>query len=172
MKEDWQEIVVGGFLRSIPLLISLAMLLFSFIPLGSGLAGNARPDVNLICIFFWLIYRPDLFNLFSIFVLASVTDIFTAAPLGLNLLAQLPLYLLMTNTVKYLNGKPFVLLWLVFAVFLWVPLLGKWLVASIYYGQFLSLGMLMFSYFTTLLFYPLVCGINARILNSFLQDEE
>lgn len=172
MREDWQEIVVGGFLRGVPLLISLGMLLFSFIPLGSGLSGNARPDINLICIFFWLIYRPDLFNLFSIFVLATVTDIFAVGPLGLNLWAELLLYLLVTNTVKYLNGKPFVLLWLVFAVFLSVPLLGKWLAASIFYGQFLSLKMLVFTYFTTLLLYPLVCGINARVLNSFLQGEE
>lgn len=172
MKEDWREIVNGWFFRSVPLLASLSLMLLSYIPLGSKIGGNARPDISVICVYFWLIYRPDLFNLFSVFVLAAAADIFTATPFGLNLFALLLMYILVTNTVKYLNGKPFALLWLVFAVFLLLPLLGKWLAASIYYRQFLSVGMLTFAYLTTVTFYPIVCGINAWILNSFLQDEE
>jgi len=169
MKEVWGE---GWFFRGLPLLVSLCLLLFSYIPLGSAIAGNARPDINLICVYFWLVYRQDLFNLFSVFILAVAADIFAAAPMGLNLFSLLLMYVTVTNTVKYLNGKPFGFLWIVFAVFLPISLLGKWLLASIYYGHFLSLGMLLFSYLMTVLFFPPVYAASAWILNSFLQDEE
>ena len=74
MKEEWREIAVNRFCRSLPLLMSVVLVLFSFMPLKSEIAGNARPAVGLMCVYFWLIYRPDLFNLLSVFLLGMAAD--------------------------------------------------------------------------------------------------
>ena len=63
---------------------------------------------------------------------------------------MLVMYLLVTNLVKYLNGKIFVVLWIGAAALLPVCLLTRWLVLSIYYQQFLPLSLLFFTYLTSL----------------------
>ncbi len=172
MKEEWREIAVNRFCRSLPLLMSVVLVLFSFMPLKSEIAGNARPAVGLMCVYFWLIYRPDLFNLLSVFLLGMAADTVSAAPFGSGLAAMLVMYLLVTNLVKYLNGKVFVVLWIGAAALLPVCLLTRWLVLSIYYQQFLPLSLLFFTYLTSLAFYPVIGGLNALVLNNFLQDDQ
>lgn len=172
MRENWQEIISNRLYRSLPLLISAILLLFSYLPLRSEIAGNARPVVGLMCVYFWLIYRADLFNLFSVFVLGLIADTVSTVPFGSNLLSMLVMYLIVTNLVKYLNGKTFMILWFGLAALLPAAMLSQWLALSIYYHQFLPLSLLLFSYITSLACYPLVGGINALILNHFLQDDE
>lgn len=170
MTEDWRENIGGVFNRSIPLLVSLFMILFSYIPLSSSLANNARPLVGLLCIYFWLIYRPDLFNLFSVFILGLTADILSATPLGINIFSFLIMYLLVTNFLRYLNGKPFIVLWFGFALFLLPVILSKWLLLSIFYSSFMPAMLLLFSYLITVCFYPIINGVNSVALNLFLKE--
>ena len=46
MKEDWREIAGSWFYRGMPLLVSTVLVLFSFLPLKSEIADNARPAVD------------------------------------------------------------------------------------------------------------------------------
>ena len=171
MKEDWRETFLNRFYALLPLLFSVALIALSFLPLKSSLADNARPAVGLMCVYFWLIYRPDLFNLGTVFVLGIFTDIASSTPFGSSLLTMLVMYLLVTNLIKYLNGRVFVVLWIGMALLLPVCLLVQWLSISIYYAQPLPLLPLFFSYLITLAFYPIVGGINALVLNIFLQED-
>ena len=80
----------------------------SYVPLNFAAANNLRPAVGLMCVFFWMLHRPDVFNLFSVYFLGLVEDIVTSAPFGANIFACLIMYLLVSNLAVYLNGKPFV----------------------------------------------------------------
>ena len=53
-----------------------------------------------------------------------------------------------------------------------VAMLGRWLVVSIYYSQFLPLLMMLFSYMVTIAAYPLLSLLLAFIQNHMIQDEE
>ena len=66
MRENWREIVSGWIEKFLPLFVSILWLMVSLIPLRSDLNLTARPMIGLMCVFFWTMYRPDLFNLFSI----------------------------------------------------------------------------------------------------------
>lgn len=171
MREDWQETAGRQFLRFLPLLVSAALILFSFLPLKSDIADNARPETGLMCVYFWLVYRPDLFNLGVVFVLGMVADAASSAPFGSGLTAMLVMYLMVTNLIKYLNGRTFIVLWVGIAALLPVCLLVRWLLVSVYYEQMMPVSLVLFSYLTSLACYPLVGGLNAWVLNSFLQDD-
>ncbi len=160
------------FYRGMPLLASTVLMLFSFLPLNSEIAGNAQPAVGLMCAYFWLVYRPDLFNLPVVFVYGMIADAASAAPFGAGLVSMLVMYLSVTNLIKYLNGRIFVVLWVGIAALLPICLLVKWLLLSFYYERALPLSLLFFSYLTSLACYPLVGGINAWVLNRFLQDDK
>ena len=125
----------------------------------------------LMCAYFWLVYRPDLFNLGVVFVFGMIADGLSAAPFGSGLAALLVMYLLTTNLIRYLNGRVFVVLWAGAALLLPVCLLAQWALLSVYYGQPLPLLQLFFSYLTSLACYPFIGGLNALILNHFLQED-
>jgi cell shape-determining protein MreD len=70
-----------------------------------------------MCAYFWLVYRPDLFNLPVVFVLGMIADAASAVPFGAGLTAMLVMYLLVTNLIRYLNGRIFIVLWIIFNIF-------------------------------------------------------
>ena len=110
MTESWSETAGSKLYRLLPLLCSLLLVFFSYLPLSSSIADNARPAVALMCAYFWLVYRPDLFNLGVVFVFGMIADGLSAAPFGSGLAALLVMYLLTTNLIRYLNGRVFVVL--------------------------------------------------------------
>ncbi len=172
MRDSWHEMLENRILRSIPLLVSVVWLMISFIPLKSEISANARPMIGLVCVYFWVIYRPDLFNLWSVFVLGVISDVLSIAPLGIFLFMYLVMYLTVTNLIKYINDKTFEIMWSGLIILLPVVMLSGWLLMSIYYAQFIPIKGLFFSYLLSIALYPLISGVNAMIVNRFLQDDD
>lgn len=171
MSEELRESLAVYFQRMLPLLVSIILVLMSFVPLNFDAASVLRPDVGLICVFFWMIHRPDVFNLFSVYFVGLVEDIVTSAPFGSNIFACLVMYLLVSNLAVYLNAKPFVVTWYGFALMALVTMFSRWLLVSVYYSQFLPLSLMMFSLLFTIALYPVVSLVNAFVQNALMKDE-
>lgn len=172
MSEDIDENITSLFQRILPLATSVLLLMISYIPLDFSLFNNIRPVIGIICVYFWVIHRPDLFNLWSVYFLGLLDDIISASPFGSNILALLVLYVLINNSSRFINAKPFIVTWYWFALLSLLTMLARWLVVSVYYSQFLPLTILSFSYLVTAAAYPLVSLLLAYIQNRWIQDEE
>lgn len=172
MSEDIDENITTLFQRILPLATSVLLLMISYIPLDFSLFNNIRPAIGIICVYFWIIHRPDLFNLWSVYFLGLLDDIISASPFGSNILALLVLYVLINNSSRFINAKPFIVTWYWFALLSLVTMLARWLVVSVYYSQFLPLTILSFSYLVMAAAYPLVSLLLAYIQNRWIQDEE
>lgn len=172
MSEDLDENITSLFQRILPFLSSLVLLLLSYVPLDFSLLNNIRPSVGIVCVYFWMLHRPDLFNLWSVYFLGMIDDIISASPFGSNIMAMLLMYILLNNTSRFFNAKPFIVTWYGFAALALVTMLSRWLVVSVYYGQFLPLTIMMFSYLVTVASYPLLSLLLAYIQNHLIQDEE
>ena len=157
--------------RLLPLLTSLFWLFVFYIPSDFLLSSNIRPKVAIICVYFWLLNRPDIFNLGSVFVLGIVEDVISSAPIGSNAFALLLLYILVTNLSKYFNSKPFSVMWYGFALLSFVVIFARWLVVSVYYSQFLPVPILLFSFLATIAFYPIISIANVFVQNNLIDDE-
>lgn len=171
MNEDFNENVVSFLQKSLPLLSSAIILLLAYLPIDMTLFNNIRPDLGLACIYFWVLHRPDLFNLTSIVFLGLIDMLVSAALPGATLLAYLTMYLLLYNTQKFFNAKPFVVIWYGFMALSLATLLVKWLVVSVYYSAFLPLSILMFTYLIGVAVYPFISIVLAFVQNRFIQDE-
>ena len=159
------------FYKTLPLVVSLILTFYSYFPLPLDIANNAKPAISLMCAYFWLVYRPDIFNLGIVFIFGILTDAASAIPFGSGLVPLLIMYLLVINLIKYLNGRVFIVLWFGIALLLPFCLFSQWLLLFFYYEQFLPIMPLFFTYLTSLACYPLVGGINALVLNNFLQED-
>ncbi len=171
MNDAWDESLKAYFLRTLPLLCSIILVMMSYMPFNILLPTSIHPAMGVICVYYWMLHRPDVFNLFSVFCLGLVEDLITAAPLGANLFQLLVLYVLISNLLKYFNGKPFEVMWGGFLPAAFLSMFARWFVVSVYYGQFLPLGMLGFSVLITVAAYPIISLVNVLVQNKFMADE-
>ena len=108
MSKEFDENVVPFFQKSLPLLSSVFFLLISYFPSNFTFFGSVKSDFGLICIYFWMLHRPDLFNLFSAVALGVIDVAISSGIPGACLLSYLLMYILVYNTQKYFNAKSFV----------------------------------------------------------------
>ena len=171
MSENFEENVASIFQKSLPLIVSLAVMLLSFIPVNMALFNNVRPDFGMICIYFWMLHRPDLFGVWSVVVMGVVYSFISSALPGASLFAYLFMYVLVYNTQKFFYAKSFIVVWYGFMALSLVSILVKWLAVSIFYGQFLPLSMVVFSFLIAAALYPLMSVMLAYVQNKFIQDD-
>ncbi len=172
MGKNLDENISSLFQRLLPFLSSVLLVLLSYIPLDFMFLNSIRPAIGIICVYFWLQHRPDLFNLGSVFCLGLVDDVISSSPFGSNVFEMLLMYVLVNNTSRFLNAKPFVVLWYGFVVLSLMTMLSRWLLVSVYYSQFLPLSMLFFSYMVTIAVYPLISLLLAFVQNNLIQDDD
>ena len=172
MLDDWKENLVSYMQRLLPLISSLVLLFISYTPLAFFPVHNIRPAVGFVCAYYWLVHRPDLFNLVSVYFLGLVDDVISNVPFGANIFSMLVLYILLNNLVRFFNGKPFVIVWYGFIVMVFVAFFTKWLVLSIYYAQFLPFSIVFFSFLFTAAVSPFLSLLLAFVQNNMIADEE
>ncbi|MBR1649181.1 MAG: rod shape-determining protein MreD [Alphaproteobacteria bacterium] len=172
MREDLDEFIGSLSVKILPLFMSVLWLIAARIPLHSEIFANARPLAGLMCVYFWSLYRPDLFGLVSVLILGITADILSLAPFGLYLFIYLIQYLIVVNSAKYAGDKTFETAWLGICITMLPALFAGWLLASVYYAFLLPLKGLFFSYLLSVALYPILGGANAFMLNVLMKDEE
>ena len=171
MRDDLKENIRVSLQHSLPFLLSLLYILINYAPSRLWLLNDIRPAVGVICVFYWMLYRPDLFNMVVVFVLGFISDILSSAPMGTDIISFLAIYVVISNLSSLFNNKPFTFIWLGFGiVFIGVAFL-KWLISSIYYAHFLPLSTLFFTLLFTIACYPVISFINDAARKYLMNDE-
>ena len=171
MNKDFNENIYLFISHLLPFLSSVLLIICSYIPFDFFALNCIKVSFGAICTYFWLQHRPDLFNLWSVFWLGVFDDVITASPFGINMFEYLLLFVLVNNTSRLFNAKPFVVLWCGFALLDLICYLAKWLLVSVYYSQFLPLPELMVSYLITVSVYPIISLFLAFVQNNLIQEE-
>lgn len=171
MKESFSEILILSFKKLIPLFLTLFCVLVLFVPTHMPLSHLFRPDLAMACLYFWVLYRSDLFSTFCVLILGVVSDSLSGMPFGLNLLVFIFAYILTLTYGSYVNTKPFFISWVGFAIVFFLSLFLKWILLSIYHKMFLPVPHIFLTYASTVLMYPLMAQINIFVQNKYLRFE-
>jgi rod shape-determining protein MreD len=138
-----------------PPLTGIVLVLITATPLYIGHVGQIMPQMGVIAVFFWVIYRPDLMTYGAAFGIGLVADLVTGAPLGVSALVLLVVRRVVLAQQRFFIGKPFHVLWSGFALIALPAALLQWLLASIYLFAGLEiLPVLLQAALTTILFPP------------------
>ena len=172
MRDDLKENIKLTGQRLVPFVLSLLFILFNYIPSNLGFSNIIRPEVGVICVFYWVLNRPDLFNMFMVFFLGLVSDMMSAIPLGTNTVCYLIIYLILNNMSSFFCNKPFNVVWLMFSFVFVLVEFFKWLEVSIYYAEFSPIGHLFFTILFTIACYPLISFINDAARRYLMNDDE
>lgn len=171
MRDDLKENMKWSLQKLMPFILSLIFILFNYIPSVFSFPNIFRPAVGLICVFYWVLHRPDLFNIFMVFFLGFISDIMSSAPMGADIIAFLTVYVLVSNMFSFFNNKPFIAIWCGFSFIFISAEFIKWLVVSVYYAQFVPMNSLFFTILFTIACYPIIGFINDGARKYLMNDE-
>ena len=158
--------------KMLPFVSSVVFLFCSYLPFDLLPIKTIHPELIFVCIYFWMIHRPDLFGLLSVFFLGLIDDLISNVPMGTNVFAVLILFAFLSNLLRFFNGKSFVITWYGFMFVAFVAFFSKWFILSVYYSQFLPLGMVCFSFLYSVAIYPFLSLVLAFVQNKMIADEE
>lgn len=171
MNDSFHEIAFLFLKHRIPLFFSLLLVILFSMPLDVYALNGYRPQVSVICLYYWAEKRPNMFGLVSAFILGLLVDVCNTAPLGINCLLSMVFLWLCTKVFYYVKPVSFTMDWFMFAVAGIVFMFCKWLVFMAYYGAYLQLSDIFSNTFSTIMFYPLIAYINNKILLNLLPQE-
>ena len=72
-----------------PFVVSIILVMLSALPIHVPGYGQIAVEVGLVTVFYWAIYRPDLFPVFAAFALGLWQDILVGSPIGMHALTLL-----------------------------------------------------------------------------------
>ncbi len=162
--------LVGVYL--VPLLSIMALELLLYIPRSNGFWNFLRQAPFYAGIYFWLVQRPDSFNLLSAFILGILADVIGGAPLGVNIITFLVLYMLSARLSAYFNIQKFSYSWLLFTVIVLLVLFFKALLVSVFYRTMIPFNFLLFEYLLTVTAYPLLVRFYTWVERRYIHLEE
>ena len=151
-----------------PLGLALAALLLGATPLYLPGYGMVAPNLALMVVFYWAIYRPDLFPAAVAFAIGLVQDALMGTPMGLNALVLLAVHGVVTTQRRFFQGKAFAVIWWAFGfVSLGAGFLG-WLVMVAFSAALIDPLPGIFAVLLTIALYPLMTWLLARIHHAAL----
>ena len=110
-----------------PFLSSVILVMFSALPVYLPGYGQVAVDVGLMTVFYWAIYRPDLFPVIAAFVLGLWQDILVGSPIGLHALILLLANWAIVSQRTFFQGKSFAVIWWCFSLVALTSALVSWI---------------------------------------------
>lgn len=139
-----------------------ALTIFSFLIMNFFLLHGdyPSPDLALIAMIYWAIYRPDLTRIYLIVTMGIIIDVMQGQDAWIHSFMMIAVNLMATSQFKFFYRKPFYLIWA-----------GVSLIIFAYYITFLLYGIIflkadlqLFSALSTLLLTCLLIPVVFRLM--------
>ncbi|MGH6896818.1 MAG: rod shape-determining protein MreD [Geminicoccaceae bacterium] len=148
-----------------PFAVAVAAVLVDVLPLlGLGPWG-ITPFSTLCVVYFWSLYRPDLFGVLAAFSTGIVHDALAGLPLGLTALILLVVRQLVVVQQRFFLARSFPVVWCCFLLMAPVVEIARWLLISLLSGRLFALEPVLLSLLLTVALYPLASLLLTRMHN-------
>lgn len=169
-KKDPLPKYVQLLVRTTPQLSALILFILYMAPPPFGFLTMIKPLLLLITVFYWMVYRPDLLSLGTLFAFGIIEDLVSVTPVGINTLCYILLYIAVNGQQSFFIGKSFVETWWVFSITSFGFIFLKWFFISISQAAFIPFYTTFFCYLMTVMFYPLIAQILSFVQNKLLKE--
>jgi rod shape-determining protein MreD len=167
MTEHTQSLLsILGFAVRIALAygIFLALLLLMMANWDLPFFAVLKPQLLLVLVFYWTLYRPGLMPPAIILLAGVFQDLLNpGVPLGLQAFSYLLIGGLLRPRRRAFMGQPFTVVWAVFVLAVVVDLILKVVMLSLFSELQLSFQVLFLNGFTTVLSFPILVSLLSLI---------
>lgn len=160
------------------LVLAQAVIFFLFllglINYSFPIAELPRPYFIVICIYFWMIYRPSLLSPAYIFILGLLFDFILNFPVGIHAVIFIVLQWVIRDQRLFFLGQPYMMVWMGFAFSCFGVFMLEWLSLSLISLNLFNFYDVLLGTLITVLIFPLVTllfNVIYRILPSVSQSQ-
>ena len=154
----------------IPLSSTIILTLLFLSPNSFSFWSYMTPSITMCCVYYWLINRPENFDLASVYIIGALEDLLSTTPLGVNIITLLVIYIIISNQEKFFYRKTFDVTWWSFSIVAAISFVIKWVIISIYYQKAIPVDLMILSYCMTFVLYPIIAMINNYLKEKFLSE--
>ncbi|MCM0019413.1 MAG: rod shape-determining protein MreD [Tagaea sp.] len=153
---------------ALPLVSTALVALLSVVPLPIPEYAVLAPNFVLICAFYWIVHRPDLFPAWGAFLAGLFDDALSGAPLGLNACVLLLVHATIVAQHKFFRGKAFWLIWASFALLAAAAAIATAILVFVVAKIALTPGIFFAQLALTIAAYPAAAALLGRAQRLFL----
>ena len=157
------QIILYTGRQTVPVVIMLLLALIGSMPLGAFHTFEIFPMLNIIVVFYWTVYRPDLVPPVILFLIGLIDDVVMGTPLGLMASVFVLLYGVTLTQRQFFIGKPFYVTWLGFSIISAFCICLIWVLVALFAGRLGVLITPFIKYTVTLLSFPSAAWLLVRI---------
>ena len=151
----------------VPQLLLVLLLLIGLASLPVPYFGAIKPQLVIMAIYYWAVYRPTLIPPLFCFLLGLTMDIIAGGVLGINAFILVIMQWIVRDQRRFLMGQPYITIWGVFALVIFLCSAAQWLLYSMAHGAWyppLPAGLSALISFFLFPFVTLLLNLTHRIL--------
>ena len=152
-----------------PFAMSVLLVMFSALPVYLPGYGQVAVDVGLMTVFYWAIYRPDLFPVIAAFVLGLWQDILVGSPIGLHALIFLLANWAIVSQRTFFQGKSFAVIWWCFSLVALAAAILSWIIVCALNVTIMSPVPVLFQAVLTVGVFPFTAWLLARAQHAIIR---
>jgi rod shape-determining protein MreD len=163
----WQRLDQSARL-TLPFTTAVIFVVLSAIAWPLPYLGTVAPPLALVAVYYWAIYRPDLFRPGMAFVIGLINDVVHFLPIGLSALIFVAAHQLVWRQRRFFAGHSFFMLWWGFALTTLVAMLAAWLLQMLLRWQAFPFGPVLWQALFAIAIFPLPCWVLIRLQRAVL----
>ena len=152
-----------------PFVTSVLLVMLSALPVYVPGYGQIAVDVGLVTVFYWAIYRPDLFPAVAAFALGLWQDILIGSPIGLHALILLLANWAIVSQRTFFQGKAFGVIWWSFSLVAFIAAILSWVIVCGLNVTLISPVAVLFQTALTIGAFPFMVSFLARVQHALLR---
>lgn len=160
----------GLLVAILPVTITIVMGVIPSLPINLTGWQVLAPNLALAAVFYWAVYRPDLFPLFLAFVIGLIQDVLTGTFLGVQAILVTMSYLAILTQRRVFYQRHFIMSWWGYAVILAVVTASIWIVQTGLGGNKALVLETVLHWLLSVLFFPAVYGVCYTIQRTLLSS--
>jgi len=142
--------------NSTPSLLLLFLVVLGQLPFSLPGDTAVTPYFVLMAVFYWGLHRPDLLPAIIVFLVGLLQDALEGEPFGTNAFVLIAVYWFVASQQRHIGGRPFLVLWLVFAAVGLIAESLRWLLVSTLTATLIAPWSVTFEYLMTVALYPVL----------------
>ncbi len=153
-----------------PFALTVVLVLCNVVPLRIPGLEAVAPSLPLISVFYWSLYRPDLMPAAAVFAIGLLQDTVSGAIIGISAAIFILVHAAVCAQRRFFLGKPFVIVWLGFALIAVAAFCLGWMLTSMIVATLIEVPALLARTAVTIGCFPAVAWLLLRCQVALLRS--
>jgi len=167
----WHRLDLGARL-ALPFVTALVCTLIGVIAWPLPYIGPVAPPLSLMAVYYWTVYRPDLFGPSVVFAIGLLNDIVNDLPIGLSALLYVAASQILLQQRRFFARQSFFMIWFGFILTVSAVMAAEWLLLDILHWTIVPVMPVLMQTILAVAFFPLPCWLFIALQRLALPHED